>query len=412
MDLTYQQILAQQFQENERLYRHEEEEDDFEEEFQVEGRQTANNGYELEDRDAFREFAGNRNTEELIVQPNRDFDDKGRNSVRYNKDVIRRVFSIDTGFRAYLDPGFGQTVTGDPSLTAQQNAANTATSSATHFIFRAHDIVKNAISVKLTSLELPNRFFNLFQSRGNTSFELNRTTDIADRRKVEVDLGPSGGAYFNNVTIVSEIEQKLNIVFPTNEPNPATPGKEFPQFQCSRSALGQLVIESIYPVDNPDAFEFWFPKSVVTPQVYPTLPQALGFTEVSIDTEEIRQPAYSGTLIESEDAIDMNMDTYIYLQINDWNTVTPQVTNDTYFTVFAKIPVTVDKGKLIYDSDVTNTTTKTYHFLQPTNVQQMEIRLTDRLGQTLQMPENINYSMTLEVEDVASKALYEKLREM
>jgi hypothetical protein len=106
------------------------------------------------------------------------------------------------------------------------------------------------------------------------------------------------------------------------------------------------------------------------------------------------------------------MDTYVYLQINDWNTVTPQVTNDTYFTVFAKIPVTVDKGKLIYDSDVTNTTTKTYHFLQPTNVQQMEIRLTDRLGQTLQMPENINYSMTLEVEDVASKALYEKLREM
>lgn len=409
MDLTYQQILAQQFQENERMYRHEEE--DFEEEFQVEGRQTANNGYELEDSDAFREFAGNRNTEELIVQPNRDFDDKGRNSVRYNKDVIRRVFSIDTGFRAYLDPGFGQTVTGDPSLTAQQNSANTAISSATHFIFRAHDIVKNAISVKLTSLELPNRFFNLFQSRGNTSFELNRTTNTTDRRKVEVDLGSTGGAYFNNVTIVSEIEQKLNFEFPTGIVNPAT-NIEYKQFRCSRSSLGQLIIESIYPVDAPDAFEFWFPKSVVTPQVYPTLPQALGFTEVSVDTEERQKAAYSDTIIVSEDAIDMNMDTYIYLQINDWNTVTPQVTNDTYFTVFAKIPVTVDKGKLIYDSDVTNTTTKTYHFLQPTNVQQMEIRLVDRLGQTLQMPENINYSMTLEVEDVASKALYEKLREM
>jgi hypothetical protein len=92
--------------------------------------------------------------------------------------------------------------------------------------------------------------------------------------------------------------------------------------------------------------------------------------------------------------------------------VTPQVSNDAYFTVFAKIPVTVDKGKLIYDNDVTNTTLKTYHFLQPTNVQQMEIKLLDRLGQILQFPPNINYSMTIEVEDVASKALYEKLREM
>jgi hypothetical protein len=42
----------------------------------------------------------------------------------------------------------------------------------------------------------------------------------------------------------------------------------------------------------------------------------------------------------------------------------------------------------------------------------MEIRLLDRLGQLLQFPTNVNYSMTLEVEDVVSKALYEKLREM
>ena len=108
----------------------------------------------------------------------------------------------------------------------------------------------------------------------------------------------------------------------------------------------------------------------------------------------------------------MNMDTYIYMRINDWATVTPQTDNDTFFTVFAKILVNVDKGQLIVDTPITNPTRKIYYFLQPTNVQQMEIQLLDRLGNELVMPPNINYSMTLEVEDVVSKSLYEKLREM
>jgi hypothetical protein len=399
MELTYQQILAEQFQENDRLYRQEEEEDDVEE-FHVEGHEAEDRGYEVEDRAAFREFAGNRNTEELIVNPKREFDDKGKASVRYNKDVIRRVFSIDTRFRAYLTRGFGQTVSGDPALTAEQNQAKqnettTGTSSISHFVFRTHDIVKNGISVKLASMELPNRFCNLFPSRGNSSFRVAKYGGDGTIETIEVDFiegDPTKGGYYNNVSIVSEIEQKLNATFTTPDGSP--------QFNCSRTTDGQAVIESIYPAGAPDAFDFYFDAPT---QLYPTLAQSLGFSETFYSRE---------TRLESEDTVDMNSDTYIYLQINDWNTVTPQVTNDAYFTVFAKIPVTVDKGKLIYDTDVTNTILKTYHFLQPTNVQQMEIRLLDRLGQLLQFPPNVNYSMTLEVEDVVSKALYEKLREM
>lgn len=409
MDITYQQILAQQYAENDAYYRHDEEEDeDVEEEFQVEGREAEDRGYVLEDREAFREFPGNRNTEALLVKPRSEFDDKGKNSVRYNKDVIRRVFNIDTGFRAYIDPGFGQTVSGDPALTAAENATkadpnalNITTSTATHFVFRTHDIVKNAISVKLSSLEIPNKFFNLFDSRGNTTMNVRKLgEDVA--QTIRVDLDPTtGGGYYNNVTIVSEVEQQLNRAFPTGAID--ANGNAVNQFSCSRTSANQIIIESVYPPSNPARFEFDFPAKVVSPQLYPTLPQALGFQETFYA---------NATRIVSEDAIDMNADTYIYLQINDWNTVTPQVSNDAYFTVFAKIPVTVDKGRLMYDSDVTNTTTKTYHFLQPTNVQQMEIQLLDRAGNTLQMPQNINFSMTLEVEDVVSKALYEKLREL
>jgi len=106
----------------------------------------------------------------------------------------------------------------------------------------------------------------------------------------------------------------------------------------------------------------------------------------------------------------LNSDDYIYISINDYSTVIPQTVNNTYFTVFAKIPILVDKSKMIIDTDATNSTTKMYRFLQPTNIQQLEIRLLDRAGQVLTFDND--YSMTLEVEEVISQALYEKLREM
>ncbi len=84
--------------------------------------------------------------------------------------------------------------------------------------------------------------------------------------------------------------------------------------------------------------------------------------------------------------------------------------NNTFFTVFAKIPIGVNKGAMILDSDVSNTTSKTYRFLLPTNIQQLEIQLLDRAGVELSFDND--YSMTLEVEEVISQALYEKLREM
>jgi hypothetical protein len=107
-----------------------------------------------------------------------------------------------------------------------------------------------------------------------------------------------------------------------------------------------------------------------------------------------------------------NVDNYFYISINDWNNVLHQSKNDSFFTVFAKIPVNVDKGKLIYDNDSTNTTSKTFRFLQPTNIQSLEIKLLDGFGNELQMDDTVNYSMTLEIEEVLSQALYEKLREL
>jgi hypothetical protein len=47
--------------------------------------------------------------------------------------------------------------------------------------------------------------------------------------------------------------------------------------------------------------------------------------------------AFTGTY-----PVDMETDDYIYLRINDYSTVIPQTLGDTFFTVFAKIPINLD----------------------------------------------------------------------
>jgi hypothetical protein len=98
------------------------------------------------------------------------------------------------------------------------------------------------------------------------------------------------------------------------------------------------------------------------------------------------------------------------MAINDYSSVTPQTLDNTYFSVFAKIPIIADKGRMLFDTDSTNTTRKIFQFLQPTNIQTLDIKLLDRTGTILSNTQD--YSMTLEIEEVVSQALYEKLREL
>jgi len=117
-----------------------------------------------------------------------------------------------------------------------------------------------------------------------------------------------------------------------------------------------------------------------------------------------------GTLT-SEDQINMNADPYIYLAIADWANVEHATVNDTFFTAFARIPIQLNKGEIVYDNLTNSTVTKIYYFHQPTNFQQFEVKLLDMTGNLLLMP-NTNWSMVLELEEVISQALYEKLREL
>lgn len=383
--LTYQQLIAEQFSENKYNTHYEDTSDDSDiEEFE----NNMKTYYEPKgatsiDEEEYRKFAGNRNTAELLTNA-KEFVDNGKTSIRYNKDVIKRTFNIDSRFRAYNSIPPSAT-----SFNSYINAIDTnVKSKANHFLFRTKEVIKNAISVKLASLEIPNRFYNLFNYRGNTSFEIREHLGYDDDpyTKVEVELDSNGGAYYSHMTIITAVEKALN--------------KYRNVFQVSKNLEDRLIIKN---TDGKE-YDFFFADEVVFPQVFFTLPEALGFQNVNYRT-------VNGE-IRAEDLIDMNADSYIYLQINDWSTIIPQTTNDTFFTVFAKIPVTINKGQMIFDTEQSNPIPRTYYFLQPTNVSLLDIKLLDRLGNLLQLDTHINYSMTLEIEEVVNQSLYEKLREM
>jgi hypothetical protein len=116
-------------------------------------------------------------------------------------------------------------------------------------------------------------------------------------------------------------------------------------------------------------------------------------------------------IIQSDQSPDLVQDTYIYLQINDWNLVEHQMSNNNYFSVFAKILLNGQKNAIVYDTLVSNPTTKDYVFPQPTNIQKLEIKMLDAYGIPLEL-RGTSFSMTLELQQVNNSGVYEKLLEL
>ena len=227
------------------------------------------------------------------------------------------------------------------------------------------------------------------------------------------NIGPIGqnGFYYSNTSIVPALNTALKTVGINDISVTYSNG------YCSFTNISS----------NTYTLNFTPIASTSNPQVFPTLGNMLGFNSYiyqlkPVDTTpppaspcdfqcgQISSCQCYGTLT-AEDPINMNADPYIYISIADWDNIRHQSINSSYFTAFARIPITVSKGQLIYDTTMNNTVTKKYFFLQPTNLQQFEIKLLDVNGNVLLMP-NTNWGMALEMEEVLSQSLYEKLREL
>jgi hypothetical protein len=423
---TYQQILAEQYAENAKDMLAYQQNTYYDEEPEVdEYERPSLRNQALEDQHAFKEFPGARNTEEIISKISQ-FEDKSKLSVRYNKDVKTNVFNIDSRFRSYALAAFNIVASNAPSEILLNSLATPALSTASRFVFRLSRMIKNAISVKLTSLEMPNVFANYASSRGNSIFRIKKKDDPKYRIVNIAPNNPDGSDAPLYISTVELLIQYVNNALaaldgPTTAPDYVS---VYTKITCSLDSNGFIKITNAsttidfiidfhtQPLVSPELFveggaqEFDITYKYGKPQLFDTLGVTLGFPPVASGTIPLNKSSF----ITAYHPPDLNTDDYIYISINDYNTVTPQVVNDTYFTVFAKIPVQVEKYRMIFDTQVNNTTTKDFRFLQPTNIQQLEIRLLDMSGAELSF--NNNYSMTIEIEEVVSHSLYEKMREM
>lgn len=376
MELNYQQILAKQYDENNAknqfVYEQEYEEEDVDE--HNAGRE---DDKEVVDEEEFNRFQP-RHQLANITAPQKAFEDKTKLSYNHEKDVKTYVFNIDSRFRDYsLTSNRVNSAFYTGNINPNADIDSFAPSISSHFMFRLGRMVKNAVSVKLTTIELPNVFYTFSAAYQNIVLLLTVTgTGIT-----YIITIPEGN-YSTPQLFASAIQSSITL--------------QVPNFTVSYDVIkNKITIANTTPV----IFALNFTTTITTP-FNNGLGYNMGFNLLT----------YSGqTSYTAERVPDIIGTPYVYLALNDWNVVEHQSFSQQHFIAFAKILLTGDKPTIQFDTATSNTVTKKYNFLQPTNIELIEIKLIDPYGNILDM-QGANFSMSIEIEEVLNMALYEKYR--
>lgn len=374
---TYQQILAEVYDENSKnlLVYHNEYEDD---EQVQENEDRDYDKQELEDQDEFNRVQ-ERHSLKNVIQSKNLFDDRGKTSVRYNKDVKKLTYNIDSRFR---------------SATAVTSSSNTfAPQTSSNFLFRLSQLIKNIISVKLTSLEFPNTFHTFSNARKNKSFTvvvggITKEVTINDGNYLQ-----SGSTVLIDYTaLASAYQSALQIAFSSET------------FTVTLNTSTNRIT-----ITNGNTFTILFADTTTLPNYNLTSTNKFNGVGYFLGFQNYQYTGF--TSYTGEVCPQLVGDNYIYLEIGDWDNIQHQNYNQSNFYVFAKILLTTGKNTVVIDNDNTNLTNKEYNFMQPTNINLLQIRLLDVFGTTIDL-DGGNISMTLEFQEVLNMDLYEKMREI
>lgn len=376
---TYQELLAKEYEQTARnllVYHQEYEEEDVDEREEYD--------YDKQELEAPEEFNRVQERHDLknIIQPKKEFEDKSKLSVRYNKDVKKISYNIDSRFRNAV------TVT-DPTNNSFQYQASS------NFLFRLTKILKNIISVKLTSFEFPNTFYTFSQSRGNKSFQVTVGNETKTITLQDGNYLQSGSTTLIDYTaLCADLTASLEVAFGI--------GSFLASYNASSN---RIIIQNLVST----TFTMTFSSTTTISNLGLTSTNRFNGIGYFLGFQSYQYSGYIG--YTSEACPQLIGDPYIYLSISDWSNIEHQDYNQTNFLVFCKILLTSGKNTMIFDTMTSNTTSKIYHFLQPTNINLLQIQLLDAFG-TILDTQGANLSMTLEFEEVLNMALYEKYRDL
>ena len=345
---------------------------------------------ELEDQHEFRREQGSHQLASLMPEAPKDVH-KQNTDIRYDKDTYIHVLSIDSRFRSdILD-------------------------SPSNFLFKMLSPIKNVVSIRLSSIEIPNTWFTFSEARGNLVMDLYIGNAAGMVNPVQVPITVQAGNYAVNTGNLNDILVQLFTVL--NAAGSAlTPKRSFAvgfdtiTSKMSISCFTNTAAPGTYTYDTQPSLASETPIYFYID--FATGPYANRDTDWGLGYNlgyGVKQTV-PGVIQLADYILDVNDSTYVFLSLNpDWRVVEHNQPDRSQTGAFAKIIVDVAKNTMIYD-DGRNTITRSYKFKQPTNITTFNVALLDEYEEIINL-EGGGISMTLEITEVLHSSLYESLRQ-
>jgi len=312
-----------------------------------------------------------------------------RNEIYNNNDIVnsndlrKHIISVDSRFRTNLV---------DPS---------------TDFSYRFMSPYKNVIKVRVASVEIPNVWYDFdFKQNHNTFFTI-CACDITNVQKT-VTIQIADGNY-GAVDLMATIQNQFDIQL---EPLGLFFSISFDPFSLKTTIvhLGVSAPGAAAPTATAKPFKVNFTSKPLLLQPFDF---GLGYNIGFMNTLYTANTVYdvSGSLTQysltSESIVNVAPDPYIFLAVNDNESVTQQ-TNDNSFEALAKIIVRGDKNMMIFD-DGSTLLSNDIIYPSPVDLRVIKVRLLDVYGQSLNL-NYCNFSFSLEITEVTNTKMYEFYR--
>jgi hypothetical protein len=446
MEPTYQQLLAEVYDENAKnVLIHQTEYDD---ENQPGYEEFDYSDNELDDKEAFNKFHGDRGKPEHVIKPEKAASGDALASVKKDSIFRMNVISIDGAFREKIAPivNLVSDCSGNSTQLVELAKANVQLGNS--FLFRTSRQYKNVYSVEVTSLEFSNSFYTFSTARKNTNFSIvypytGTQSDTVNTYVVQI---PDGN-YINLVNKTTNTPYLPNVV-----PNPIPVGYiPLPDSPDTTTLLGaiQYAINNVPALVTLDGngnliprvsvnyantshliyfeneaipavnFSIIFPSSTANPYGN-GIGYNLGILETQLfgslqlppdEVQNIYNPnGFLTFKIIADTFPDVVQDNYVFLKLSDWDLITHVNANQTRITAFMKVLLSAPKFTTQFDNNSLNTTHKQFHFQQPTNINSILISITDAYGNILDLKYG-TFSLTLQIQECLSNETYEALLE-
>lgn len=328
------------------------------------------------------QIINNSNDDDLLNEPN--YDVNRVNPSLNNKNNTNVI--LNTAINE-VSPGFLNSVKRITQLlNLNLNSCfrhNYYKSNPCDFLYLLPSEVKNVLSMRLVSIEIPNSWYLFSSKKKNNRF---RMEIMVNRKKESFEIWVPDGNYD-----ADSLQIYLNTTF-FYESTKESPLQSIRFFIDPQSLVSSFQLVEDAPIEITSFSLFFIDEISINPMG--TMGWTLGFrlgSYVAIEQQ-----------ICSEGLFDAGGDRYIYVCINDfqYNTNTSSmvcfdksILNE---EVIAKIPMINGKFSLIIN-DNNNALAKIRKYNGPVNLSRLQIKVLDKFGDVLDI-NNMDYSMTLELE--------------